>query len=78
MSENSENSGPELPEKKSVVLPKGVLDGGSVSGASDYPEPEKRLRLWAIQNGYSIKYVHTHHLPDIDSFFVIFEAPKGR
>ena len=59
---------------KLAVLPKGSLDGPTTS---PMPEPETRLRQWAIQNGYKVKNVHTHHHADLDTFFVIFEAGKG-
>jgi len=68
-SEGTPDNSPKL-----AVLPKGSLDGPTTS---PMPEPETRLRQWAIQNGYKVKNVHTHHHADLDTFFVIFEAGKG-
>ena len=67
------------PPPKLAVLPKGSLDGPLWPRLtkSPMPEPETRLRQWAIQNGYKVKNVHTHHHADLDTFFVIFEAGKG-
>jgi len=74
MSDNSSSSVPD-PEPNLAVLPKGSLDAPP---RSTMPDPERRFRQWAMQNGYKVKNVHTHHLPDLDTFFVIFEAGKGR
>ena len=39
-------------------------------------QAEKRLRFWATQNGYAVKALHTHRMPDLNTYFVILEGPK--
>lgn len=78
MSENSVNSGSDVREPAPVPPPALKLPAGKIGGGeSKYPEPERRLREWARENGYKIKYVHTHHMGDESTFFAIFEASKG-
>lgn len=65
---------PVIPPPKLARLPEGALP----SEKPDNPptQAENRLRFWARQNGYAVKVVHTHRLPDMNTYFAILEGPK--